>query len=91
MSLLEKVNAKATPRSVLRQSLTKGFFGAIIGLAMMAFDGRPRSDNWLIPFALWVVLCMVVGAVIEWQVPDDDPELIDAEPPDAMDSRQRPE
>ena len=87
MSLLEKVNQKATLRSVLWKSLMKGIAGAIIGLVVMAFDGRPHSDDWFICFALWVLLCMVVGGVVEWQVPDEDLEMSDAEPPDAMDSR----
>lgn len=87
MSLLEKVNQKATLRSVLWKSLTKGIGGAIIGLVVMACDGRPRSDEWFIGFALWILLCMVVGGVVEWQVPDEDVGMIDAEPHDAKDSR----
>lgn len=79
MSLLEKINPKATWQSVLRRSLACGVVGAIIGLAVLAVDQRPQSDTWAIGFAGWIMLCLFVGAVFEWQVPDESHEPIDAE------------
>ena len=43
-------------------------------MAVSVRGGQPVSDARTFGFALWVVLCMIVGAVFEWQVPDDDPD-----------------
>jgi hypothetical protein len=79
LSLLKKVNQKATAGSVARRALVTGVVGAIIGMAVIVRDGQPLSAPRTIGLSLWVVLCMIVGAVFEWQVPDDDPDCGDTE------------
>lgn len=80
MRFFQKLNPKATWHSVLRRALTTGFVGMLFGLAAMAFDERPRSDAWVIGFVLWITLCSIVGAVFEWQVPNERHESTDTAP-----------
>jgi hypothetical protein len=87
LSLLEKINPKATWQSVLRRSVACGVVGALLGFAVLAGDARPRSDTWVIGFAAWIMLCLFVGAVFEWQVPDELPEPTDREHTVSKESR----
>lgn len=87
MKFLEKANPNATWQSVLRRSLACGVVGALIGLAVLTGDDRPRSDTWAIGFAAWIMLCVFVGAVFEWQLPAEPHEPIDAEQSNLEESR----
>jgi hypothetical protein len=67
MGLLDKINRKATPGSVLRRALASGAIGAAF---FVLFKPAVR-EAWPVLLPLWVLLCAAVGALAEWQVPED--------------------
>lgn len=77
MGFLDKINPKATAWSVLRAAIFQGILGAAVGAAAIYFKEKPLTGFWPIPYALWVLGCMVVGAIFEWQVPEDTDILIE--------------
>lgn len=75
MGLLEKSNPKATLRSVLLRGIQAAAVGAVV--FFIAFKPMYR-EVWPIALPIWCLLCALVGAVFEWQVPrrldeDDGP------------------
>jgi hypothetical protein len=75
MGLFDKTNPKATLRSVLLRAIQFGVVGAIV--FFLAFKPAWR-EAWPITLPIWCLLCALVGAVVEWQVPrgpdvDDGP------------------
>jgi len=78
MSLLDKMNPKATLGSVLRRAMVSAIVGAVV--FFLAFKPMYR-DAWPITLPIWCLLCAFVGAVIEWQVPRGSD--VDEEPPEA--------
>lgn len=67
MGLLDKVNAKATARTVLKRTVVSGLVGAAF---FLLFKPTVR-EAWPILLPMWVLLCAAVGALAEWQVPDE--------------------
>ncbi len=65
--LLDKINPKATPRSVLRRAVTS----ALVGAAFFLLFKPAVREAWRIVLPVWVLLCAAVGALVEWQVPDE--------------------
>jgi hypothetical protein len=76
MSLLKKTNTKATAWSVFRRALLTGVLGASVYLLAKTLKGSMR-DASLLGLAVWTGLCMCIGGLFEWQVPDDDAESDD--------------
>jgi hypothetical protein len=71
MGLLDKNNPKATPKTILMQSIT----GAVVGAAAFFLLFRPSvREAWKITLPIWVLLCAAIGALMEWQVPPDEPD-----------------
>ncbi len=75
MGLLDQTNPRATLRSVLVRSVQAAVAGAIV--FFLAFKPAYR-EAWPVTLPIWCLLCAIVGAVFEWQVPhgsDDDDEI----------------
>ena len=73
MGLLEKTNPKATLRSVLLRAIQAAAVGTFV--FFLAFKPMYR-EAWPVTLPIWCLLCALVGAVFEWQVPrepDDGP------------------
>jgi hypothetical protein len=71
---LARLNGKATVRSVIRSTCITCVIAAALWLLCLII--RPNPDwrpNW-ITFAWWLACAALVGAVCEWQIPDDDDE-----------------
>ena len=66
MGLLEKTNPKATLRSVLLRANPGRGRGAVV--FFIAFKPMYR-EAWPVTLPIWCLLCALVGAVFEWQVP----------------------
>ena len=67
MGLFDKTNRRATPWSVIRHSLIVALVGACLGVLVVLLN-HERSANWPLGLIAWTLLCLVVGAVWEWQV-----------------------
>ncbi len=76
MGLLEKRNPKATWRSVLFKSVVSMGFGA--AFFFLCFKEEYRRA-WVIALPPWLLLCGLVGGLMEWQIPPDED---DVPPPD---------
>ncbi len=70
MGFLSKVNPTATLLSVIAQAAIKGVVGCVLGLILCYWKGWP--DHWPLGLLLWSLLSAFVGAVFEWQVPEED-------------------
>jgi hypothetical protein len=76
MGLLDKTNPKATAWSVLRSALVSAIVAAIV--FFVAFKPSYK-EVWPVTLPLWVLLCALVGGLMEWQ--GGDPSAEDDEPP----------
>lgn len=76
MGLLDKTNPKATAWSVLRAALVSAIVAAIV--FVVAFKSSYK-EVWPVTLPLWVLLCALVGGLMEWQ--SGDPSTEDDEPP----------
>ena len=72
MSLLSKVNPKATWRSVIRRGIATSVIAT--GLYAMVLWWNRWWDNWPIKLGICAILVMFVAGLWEWQVPDEDSE-----------------
>ena len=63
---LEKLNPKATPRTVIRAAMIYGTLGAIAGFLMRHLNHHWRYLHWTTLVGL-SLLAGGVGAVCEWQ------------------------
>jgi hypothetical protein len=75
MGLFDKINPKATAKSVLLRAIQFAVLGAVAFFLLFKPAWR---EAWPISLPIWCLLCAFVGAVIEWQVPrgpDVDDEL----------------
>jgi dipeptide/tripeptide permease len=66
MGLLDKLNPKATPKTVIKRSL----MAALIGAAFFLLFKPSVREAWPIVLPIWVLLCAAIGALAEWQVSD---------------------
>jgi hypothetical protein len=66
--LLEKVNQKATWRSVLLRATGAAIVGCLV--FFLAFKVQ-YIVAWKVALPIWLLLCAAVGAICEWQVPDE--------------------
>ena len=74
VGFLTRVNPKATVRSVIRRACIMCVVAAALwGLCLM-FRPNPKWQPSLMAFAWWMVCAALVGAVWEWQVPDEEDE-----------------
>ncbi len=71
MSFLEKLNPRATRRSVIKWAVVGGIIGAILGLvACMSFDMPAIAGFLILP---WMILASAIAAAtVEWQLPEDE-------------------
>jgi hypothetical protein len=74
IGFLTRLNPKATARSVIRRAcIMCAVAAALFGLCLI-FRPNPKWEPSWIDFA-WTLICAaVVGAVWEWQVPDEEDE-----------------
>ena len=71
MGLLGKTNPKASRVSVLRAATISAIVGTIVFFACF----KPMYQKaWPVALPIWVLLCAFVGALCEWQVPDEPAE-----------------
>lgn len=69
MGLLEKRNPYATLTSVLLAALR----GVIMGIVFFLLNFKHKFQlEWPITLPPWLLLCAIVSALFEWQVPPDD-------------------
>ena len=64
---LEKLNPKATRRSIMRSAILHGLGAAVVWSLLMVVRLNPNwhPDSWR--FLMWIGVAAVVGAVWEWQ------------------------
>jgi len=68
MALLDRKNSNATSASVAKHAATCAIVGAIVFFALF----KPSyTEAWPITLPIWLLLCAGVGALWEWQVPDN--------------------
>jgi peptidoglycan/LPS O-acetylase OafA/YrhL len=81
MGLLEKRNLKATPLTALRQGAASAVVGAVLFLVCSYFKwlNPIYRAAWRVTLPIWCLLCGIVAALWEWQVPD---KSNDDDPPD---------
>ena len=72
IGFLARVNPKATARSVIRRACIMVLVAAALWGLCLVFRPNPKwQPSW--PFViLWLCCAALVGAVWEWQVPDED-------------------
>ena len=70
MGLLDKTNPKATPRTTIKRSIIT----ALMGAAFFLLFKPAYREAWPVLLPIWVLLCAAVGALVEWQVPDEPDE-----------------
>lgn len=71
MGLLDKNNPKATPKTIFKRSITSAVVGAVAFFLLFKPSVR---EAWRIVLPIWVLLCAAIGALVEWQVPPDEPD-----------------
>jgi hypothetical protein len=70
MGLFDKVNTKASVMTVLKRATVSGLVGAAF-----FFLFKPAAwAAWPVLLPTWVLLCAAVGALAEWQIPDEADE-----------------
>jgi hypothetical protein len=68
MGLLDKINPKATGRTVFKRSVQ----AILVGTAFFFLLFKPPfREAWPVTLPIWVLLGAAVGGVCEWQVPDE--------------------
>jgi hypothetical protein len=73
IGFFSRLNPKATGRSVVRRACVMVIVGAALwGLCLVFRAGDSKwQPTW--PTLIWWLFCFALtGAVLEWQVPDDD-------------------
>jgi hypothetical protein len=73
MGLLDKTNPKTTRGSVIRHALISGVLIALAYLAACVWKPSLRGA-WPIPLPAAALLGAAIGALMEWQLPDDSVE-----------------
>jgi hypothetical protein len=72
MGFLVQANSKATASSVIRRAcITCAATAGLWGLCVLFRPNPAWQPSWMF-FACWLVCAALVGAVWEWQVPDDE-------------------
>ncbi len=75
MGLLDKLNPRATVSTVIHRSLVGGIVGASV--YCLATVGRQSlADYWPL-MIVFTLISMLVGAVYQWQVPEEPTDLRD--------------
>lgn len=69
---LAKFNSKATLGSMVRRICITCIIAAVIWAFALIFRFNPKWQSSWGMFALWMACAAVVGAIYEWQVPDED-------------------
>ena len=74
VGFLTRLNPKATPRSVVHRACITCIASAAIWGLCLIFRPNPKWQASWPSFVLWLCCAVLVGAVWEWQVPDEDDE-----------------
>lgn len=89
--ILQRLNPKATRESVVRRACAYALIAVVTWGLLLLF--LPRwQHSWLL-LMLWVCCAAVVGAVFEWQVPndgEDDDHSTDGRPPVTSSAEEPP-
>jgi hypothetical protein len=87
MGLLTKTNPKATWQTVVRHSVVTSLVGTCMYASILWWNGWWRDLP--IKLSICAMLLLFVGALWEWQVPDnDEPTTEPIEPLDTSESAQ---